>query len=336
MRRPSFIFSSERPYLRLVVGALTVVLFLFVVDRVAFLALFPLYDQWLRVDSGMKNSELLVVGSSHIEADLDLKLLRSLTGETVGLFSVPGVSLIGRYYAVYQRLKLESVPKPKFIILETSKLVFHPYRYNDDVTDYLMAYRNKGLFQDFVNLYFDKHPDRLWLNLFETYSLNGAFTKFTDPGNIVRFVTENFLSNDEYMRFRSWARRWTVAPAQSCLTHPPAEDLRPAQWVEVNRKYGYDSRVDPRRVDYLKKIIALTQSEGIELILVEPPFFRFKDQVDNDGFDNVRAVLSSLESSHVHYVRIQVPNNSCLFNDDGHLGTEGQEMFTKSLARYLM
>jgi hypothetical protein len=331
MRRPLFIFNFESRWAQFLRFAFSLIFALFLIDRVSFFIFFPLYDQWLKVGSAMKATDILLVGSSHIEADIDVKLLKSLTHQSVGLFSVPGAGLVPRYYAIKERLEEKNVAPPKVIVLETSKLVFNPSRYFDDVSDYLVAYRNKGLLAAYVDRYAPRHPNWFWYQVFQSYSLNGGFDKFLSPNNLVQIVTENTLSNEDYLRFRSWAR----GPQTSCITEPQvdADDARVGHWDKVRKALRYDNKINERLVEILQKIVGLARENNIKLILLDPPFFHFQNDPPADNFENVRAVLKSLVAGKTSYLELTVPNNSCLFMDEGHLSSEGQQIFTRELAR---
>jgi hypothetical protein len=330
MSRLSFISSFRVFKTRTVAFLLAIAVSVFILDRLCFSLFFPLYDQWLRVGSALRGSDILLVGSSHIEADIDLKLLNSLKNETVGLFSVPGAGLTPRYYAIKERLELIDVPRPRTVVLETTKLVFNSVRYFDDVSDYLIAYRNKGYFREYVDKYGPRHSNWAWYQLFQSYSLNGGIDKFSEPGNVVRFFAENLMSNEEYIHFRSKLR----GPDKSCLTQDHVDyDARIEDWDRVRKTYQFDNQVDPHLVETLGKIVNITQKYGVKLILLDPPFYRFQGDPMDDGFNQTRLILKNFERPGVTYVGLPIPNQSCLFNDEGHLSSEGQKIFTSEFVK---
>jgi hypothetical protein len=302
------------------------VVMIFIFDRLCFSLMFPLYDNWLRVGGALAASEVMLVGSSHIGADLDVKEISVKLGKQVSLFSVPGASLIPRYYAIKQRLELKNVAKPEMIVLETSRLVFHKHRYNDDVSEYLIPYWHNGYFNEFVESYAVKHADWLWQRVFQSYSLNGAFSRFAEPLNFVRFVAEKSLSQKNYYAFRNRMRGGQVL----CNVDSKDEkDLRPTAWALERKQRGYDNVIDPEHVKYLKMIVDLARSEKVKLVFFDPPFFHFKGEEKNTGFENVDLLLKSIAANDIEILNFAVPNNACLFADEGHLTAQGQGLLTR-------
>ena len=328
MKPRLFIFNSERPVTRALTLILLALASVFILDRVTFGVFFPFYDQWLRVGSSLRGSDILVVGSSHIQADLDVKVVEGQSKMTVGLFSVPGASLLVRYYAIKERLEDTTIPKPRLIILETSKMVFNPSRYHDDISSYLIPYWIRCSFKEYFTAV--KPAGTFWPRVFETYSLNGTFEKFTEPGNIARFFLENLMPVQKYIRFRDRMN----GPVQSCLAKSESlADPRVPQWEIIRKKNGFDNTISPERITELEKITALANKYQIPIILLEVPFFRFKDEFPKDGYEKVREILNTFAKKEVRYLNISIPNESCLFADDGHLTREGRGLFTSKFIK---
>lgn len=331
MKDRLFIFNSNF-YKKALLLLGCFVFFVIIFDRLLFSLLFTTYDITYRASAVAKPNEIFLVGSSHAQRAIDWPTLQEELGVSVGGFTMPLAGMRERYFAIRERLENSNLPKPKLIVLETSKWCLNKDRYGGIVA-LLLPYYHKGMFQQLVIE--DRPHGKEWIfhRLFYVYSFNFQFSQnFFDPVLVGKKLIENYASPSSKDRWRKLVER-----PQLLLPPITPYDPKSAQilaWKEQTfHGPGTSNQIDPILVSYLKQSIDLAEKNGVKIVLLETPSFRFEEEAKSDGFELVRKTISNLAPGK--YLKIDIPNHPDLFEDGSHISSRYRVFYTKQLSAIL-
>ena len=330
MKIHSYIFNSDSKKVFLYIGIFIFSTFFF--DRAFFL---PMFYSYSLAHGGMgieKPADIFVIGSSHLEQAVDIHTLQKETGLKVSTFTIPTSDLKRKYYVIKERLENKNLPPPKIIILETSKLTLNNKRYRSVLLT-LLPYYHMGILREYMDLSLACDTKQRLLNkIFHSYAFNRVFPQTVfDPALIIHTFLENYGSESLIEKGRKIAGKLQKIPADT----PNKTDTRIDVWRKIAEEHVFSNEPDPNLLQYLYKIVDLVKNSNTQLLLLEPPFFRFPEEEKDDGFEKIRSILKSTEGKKIKYALLDTHNYSEIFADVSHLDPRYRVYYTKILSDYL-
>ncbi|MDO4331205.1 MAG: hypothetical protein Q4C58_00770 [Eubacteriales bacterium] len=256
--------------------------------------------------------DVLFLGSSHVHCNVDTQLLWDNYGIAAYLCTSAEQPLWNSYHYLVEALKTQ---KPKLVVLD----MYSPARYYED-------YQKKWIDENLDGM-------RISWNKYQAVIASSD----TDRRNLLLGFIEYHsrytnLTEEDFQNFpwnRSEQARWkgyTPLDNHTELTQP---DL----------SYVTDmSRLTEKSELYLKKIIALTEKEGILLALVSAPYL--PEEEDQRVYHYIEQMADENNILFLNYNTTQLYEEvgidfSLDFADHTHLNEGGSEKYTAHLGKWL-
>ena len=154
-----------------------------------------------------------------------------------------------------------------------------------------------------------------------------------NPTNVGRWFIESAFGDSAYQRVKDWKESYKTSATGCEPEFTAANASNILTWKESAAKMEFDENIDPELLEYFQKTLSLAKRYGADVILLDPPFYRFDDlQAGNLA---VKKIFQDATSEHVKYVSLQFENKACYFTDASHLNAVGQKIFTEKLLPYL-
>lgn len=263
-----------------------------------------------------KNSiDVILTGASHIHCGVNTGLLYEDYGIAAYDYSTAEQQFYGTYYYLKEMLKYQ---KPKAIVFDPFGTVRADY-------DYMERFVEENLFgmrfsADKWNMMKETVPEEDY----EKY-MPAFFAYHSRYSDLTREDLAYLREKDRILKtFKGYVPGFNVDPY----------DLNPADFGSASA--NPEARISDKNMEYLRKIIDLTQEEGIELFIVIVPVISTPD--DEGRHLQIQALC---EEEGVHYKNFI----DCFteigmdfktdFHDWSHLNYWGACKFTHALAEYL-
>jgi hypothetical protein len=298
----------------------------FLCDFLVFQVSFLMYRQQYSGGAVVDNDEIFLLGTSHLDRDVDLSVLSRELGTSVGIFAIHGASLIPRYYALKEKLAQKKLPR--LVVIEVSPWILNRVRYKDDVSAPLIPFYHQGIMAEYVKQYATRDREWYFKNIFKVYSMNFGFTYFfLSPMKIGKAVANRFFSGDTFDRLQSLAGKASETPPPQI---DPKDDPRISEWREYDA-HGKNF-IEPELQAKFEEMLGWLQEKKIKTILLQVPVYKF------DGREQFSPELQKLLDGYASakkaaLYQLSLGNNSLLFEDSGHLDQKyARRRYTLSLA----
>ncbi len=360
--------SKATPWPRFALRALIFLVSVFLMDALIYFAVYPWFNDLHKLGAIEERSDAVVVGSSHVFWDIDVKFLSQATGREFAMLSVPGGNMEIRRHLVEEYFERHGESPPALIILETDKYSFHAERYPAGAFRPLIGYYHKGILREYLaekmaarDLYVER--------IFRTCSLNGVSyfigaRIYNRAGAIGKQIAKVFgvewESQDDTPIFDlggtpagggapvdASGAPGTPADdgeddvgdgpnAEEAPATVPGEDPRLQLWREQYAKYSPE-KISAGDVAEFGRIIALAQQHPqTTFVLLETPNILLFPERDAGFEEHVRAVFREAADQYenVKYVRLApevFESEAELYFDGSHMNFEGRVQYTQAL-----
>lgn len=256
--------------------------------------------------------DVLFLGSSHVHCNVDTQLLWEKYGIAAYLCTSAEQPLWNSYHYLVEALKTQ---KPKLIVLD----MYCPSRYYED-------YQEKWIDENLGGM-------RLSRNKYEAVKASSL----TDRGSLFLGFMEYHsryteLTEEDFQNFpwnhsgQALWKGYTPLDHHTELTEPDLSYVTGEK--ELTEKSEY----------YLKKIISLTEEEGIVLALVSAPYL--PEEEDQRVYHYIERMAEENNILFLNYNTTQMYREAGIdfsldFADHTHLNEGGSEKYTAHLGKWL-
>ena len=190
---------------------------------------------------------------------------------------------------------------PDTLVLSIRDLTFAPI---DERTDYLWLTGLSDYRAMMARLQLESHswlemmPERHWLGLFSLSTmLSNAWRELTAPANPGPTRTSSMPTLDVLQADGSI--RWSIDHLVQFTPERRHEQVEQA----LHERLRHASRIDPRAVESVDRLLGLLTSRGVRVVLIHPPFNpEFYERVDDTpygaGLKEVEALTKNLAQRH--------------------------------------
>lgn len=282
---------------------ITIFILLFVViDRVVALAL----EKGLKTYYGLNDeSELALIGHSHLMLGVDKLELEKQLGINVSKYTREGVNVSDRLVMVEQLLKVN--PNIKTVIYGVDAWTF----------------TGEGLSANSYKLFYPFFDDPTIDDYIKQHS------SFSDYSSKKYIKTSRYNEQLIAGAIRGYLGKWDNLKYGTVDIPKLKTQIQEQSFRKVNN--------DKQNIETFYKTLSFLKSRGIKVILLYVPTVDLLETYQKEGFNETMTIFENAVDGNVTFLNLQEPWSSKyeLFYDPIHLNPKGQQEITRVLINYL-
>ncbi|WP_426431335.1 hypothetical protein ACPX19_02715 [Winogradskyella sp. HB-48] len=286
----------------------------FLLTITVFIVLFLIMDRTVAsiLEKGLKTyyglddeSELALVGHSHLMLGVDKVALEKQLGINVSKYTREGVNVSDRLVMIEQLLNTN--PKIKTVIYGVDAWTF----------------TGEGLSANSYKLFYPFFDDP---NIDDYIKQHGSFSDYSSKKYI---KTSRYNEQLIAGAMRGYLGKWDNLKYGTVDITKLKTQIQEESFRKVNN--------DQQNIEIFYKTLSLLKSKGIKVILLHVPTVDLLETYQQESFNETMAIFENVVDEDVAFLDLQEPWSSKyeLFYDPIHLNPKGQEVITGALIDYL-
>jgi len=256
------------------------------------------------------DEDILIFGSSRANHHYIPEILSSKTGFSCYNAGCDGQSLFYDY-ALFKSVLARR--KPEKVILDLSKFTLYFDQYHYDRLSHLYPYyRDNADLRQVVDL---KDRSGRYVRLSKLYTYNST----------ILVILKSFV------RPRTDENGYIPYPNDHMMDS--SEISNDSLGIDMYLGYMAEERLDENKINILNRFIDEAYQAGVDLYIIESPYFFLQKDTDNESLMKIREILEEKKARYFNFSNHEIFSlDPELFGDGQHMNQSGAEIYSKIIA----